>query len=49
MGTTYSLRDYDGDLVMVGPGMDAERYQVIKAGLPADVRERVIGWKRIGR
>lgn len=45
----FELKAYEDDLVLVGIGMDAERYEAIKAELPADIRGRIIGWKRLGR
>lgn len=45
----FELKAFDEDLVVVGPGMTAARHQEIKAGLPADISERVIGWRRTGR
>ena len=45
--TPYRLDDFKGDLVMVGVGMDAERYIEIKATLPAETQENLIGWKKI--
>lgn len=49
METTFKLQDFNGDLVVVGIGMDAERFEAIRAELPEDIRLRLIGWKKIGR
>lgn len=43
------LRNFDGDLQLIGIGMTEEKYQGIKKGLPAEIQDRLIGWKRIGR
>ncbi len=43
------LRNFDGDLQLVGIGMTGEKYQEIRKGFPADIQGRLLGWKRIGR
>lgn len=43
------LRDFDNDLLLVGIGLTANKYEEIKNTLSADVQGRLIGWKRIGR
>lgn len=41
----YELKAYDEDLIVIGPGMNAERYQAIKGTLPEEIQQRLIGWR----
>jgi len=45
----YKLQDFGGDLVMVGVNLNAEMYLEIKATLPVETQERLIGWKRVAQ
>jgi hypothetical protein len=53
MSTLYALpenvelRNFAGDLVVVGVNLDAERFNEIKAGLPSEMQDQLIGWKRV--
>jgi len=46
--TGIELRDFGGDLVMVGKNLDEPRYREILFGLPEEVRTRCIGWRKTG-
>jgi hypothetical protein len=45
----YALKKHGDDLMVIGKDMTAERYEEIRAGLPADTRARLIGWRATGR
>jgi ABC-type enterochelin transport system substrate-binding protein len=40
-----ALRDYDGDLIVTGPGLTPDLYEQIKENLPLATRARLIGWR----
>lgn len=42
-----TIQRYDGDLLLVGPGLDAARYLEIRQTLPPEILSRLIGWRRI--
>ena len=42
-----SVENHSGDLIIVGPWLDAEQFREIVQDLPAEVASRVIGWKKI--
>ena len=44
----HQVLDYDGDLVIIGRELTAERYEQIVSEMPDDQRSRVIGWRRTG-
>lgn len=41
------LKNYDGELVLVGIDLNADRFKEIKAGLPSELQENLIGWRRV--
>ncbi len=41
------LRSYGDGRLLVGVGLTAEKYEEIKAGFPASLQARLIGWRRI--
>jgi hypothetical protein len=41
------LLDYDGDFLLIGVGLNAGRYQNIKAGLSVDIQARLVGWQTV--
>jgi len=42
-----TVQRYDGDLLLVGPGLDRRRYSEIRRTLPVEILSRLIGWRRI--
>ena len=45
----YQLLNYDGLLIIAGPGLNAQAVEEIKNQLDPETRGRVIGWKTTGR
>lgn len=42
------LKKYGTDILIVGEGMSQERFETVKATLPADDQRKIIGWRRVG-
>lgn len=45
----YRILDYDGDLLLTGKNLDLTRFNKIKAGLPCEIQQRLIGWRLVSR
>ena len=45
----YELKTFDEDLLVIGPDMNADRYQEIKDALPTEIKQRLIGWRLVSR
>jgi len=45
----YALKNYGGDLVLTGPGLNDDIYREVLASLPEPTTERIIGWKATAR
>jgi hypothetical protein len=43
----YHLAKYGEDLLMEGVGLDAGKYEAIKATLPADIQGKLFGWRNL--
>lgn len=44
-----SLKNYDGDLLVTGPGLTPELYEQIKENLPPAIKARLIGWRKTAK
>lgn len=45
----YRFEDFDGDIVISGPSLTDTIVDSIKKTLPAEMLNRLIGWKRTGQ
>ncbi|MEA5114983.1 MAG: hypothetical protein VB050_13245 [Geobacteraceae bacterium] len=43
-----TLKPYAEYLLLIGPDLDANRYQTIKKKLPGEIARRLMGWRKIG-
>ena len=44
----HQILNYDGDLVIIGRDLTADRFKDIVADMPKDKQACVIGWRRTG-
>ncbi len=42
------VKNYGGDLLIVGEQMSPERFEIIRGTLPVVDQEKVIGWRIVG-